>query len=946
MTGSPIQVLALLRQLSALSQDVRVARVRSQGPAEDVLAALGEEAERLAVSDLGAAIAATECLPGLADELGAGASRSSVRRARAHALCNAGRLEEGRLLCDEAARLAEEGDWPVEAGRARLRSMQALGELGRFDESIVAGEAARAAFLRAGRDELAARADANLGIVYQRRDEPARALESFDRARPRIGDSPFAIGTVENGRGEALLALNDFARAQAAFESAQAHYERAGATMVAAVAEGNLADVAARQGALHIALCHFERARRGFEATQSGGHLARLLAEQAEAIEVLGLAPEALSIYEAALPQLDRGGQALEAARARSGLGRTLMRLGRPSEARTALAAAAAAFEDLGHRSARARVDLLRAELAAADGHAAEARRLVHAALSVLHDRPADAAAARHLLARLALQQGVLDEAEAELGAAMAVARRLDLAPLLSDLLHTAGRLRRRQGNLPAAVRDLESAVSQVERVRGSMHAQRFRAAWLGDRLTVYEDLVRALLDQGGDGAAHRAFNVVERARSRLLLELLRGQVELGADEAEADADPAERPLVGEYARCRARLEALYSRLADDVRGGGSAWQQEVIDLERRLESLESRLSATRGGTGLYARPSGLEEVARALPSGTTLIEYACAGGEVVAFIVTGGTLSVVRGLAEAPRLDENLARLQFQINRALRPGAREGGTRARRLLQDARAELGDLETMLMAPLRRLIPAGDRLLIVPHGPLHMLPFHALWDGRHYLVEEHEVHYAPSASVYAQLRRRGSPRGGGHGALVVGVGDDAAPHIEAEVKHIAAHLAPPVQVLSGAAATAEALCTGARGADLVHLACHARFEPAAPLASGLRLADRWLTVRDIMRLRLEARLVTLSGCETGRTLVHSGDELLGLVRGVLAAGASSVLVTLWRVEDEAAAGVMAAFYESLMKGTCRAGALRQAQLCAMEYDAHPACWAPFELVGDS
>ncbi len=727
------------------------------------------------------------------------------------------------------------------------------------------------------------------------------------------------------------------------------HYERAGATMVAAVAEGNLADVAARQGALHRALYHFERARRGFEATQSSGHLARLLAEQAEAIEVLGLAGEALSIYEAALPQLDRGGQALEAARARSGLGRTLMRLGRLSQARTALAAAAAAFDEIGHRSARARVDLLRAELAAADGQAPEARRLVHAALAVLHDRPADAAAARHLLARLALQQGALDEAEAELAAAMTVARRLDLAPLLSDLLHTAGRLRRRQGRLPAAVRDLEAAVSQVERVRGSMHAQRFRAAWLGDRLSVYEDLVRALLDLGADGAAEKAFGVVERARSRWLLEMLRGQMELGADEAEADADPAERPLVGEHAKCRARLEALYSRLAEDVLSGGSVWQQEVIELERRLEALESRIAATRGGAALYARPSGLDDVAGALAPGTTLIEYACAGGEVVAFIVTGGTLSAVRGLAEAPRLDEHLARLQFQINRALRPGARERGPRAARLLQDARAELGDLDAMLMAPLRRLIPSGDRLLIVPHGPLHMLPFHALWDGRRHLVEAREVHCAPSASIYVQLRRRGrggGSGGGGHGALVVGVSDEAAPRIDAEVERIAAHIGPPVQVLAGAAATAEALCAGARCADLVHLACHARFEPAAPLASGLRLADRWLTVRDIMKLRLQARLVTLSGCETGRTLVHSGDELMGLVRGVLAAGASSLLVALWRVEDEAAAGMMAAFYENLTRDAGSAGALRQAQLRAMEDDAHPACWAPFELVGET
>ena len=244
--------------------------------------------------------------------------------------------------------------------------MQALGELGRFDESIAAGEAARNAFHEAHEDELAARADVNLGIVYQRSDEPARAVEYFDRARPLLGDSPLAIGMVDNSRGEALLALNDFAGAQAAFQSALSNFECADAGLMAAIAEGNVADLAARQGMLHAAVQHFERARRRFESAQSEGHLARLLTEQAEAISVLGLPEDALKLYEAALPQLDRAGQALEAARARAGLGRTLVRLRRLSEAQTALAAAALGFDQLGHTTARARVDLMRAELAAA----------------------------------------------------------------------------------------------------------------------------------------------------------------------------------------------------------------------------------------------------------------------------------------------------------------------------------------------------------------------------------------------------------------------------------------------------------------------------------------------------------------------------------------------------------------------------------------------------
>ncbi|MHC4219573.1 MAG: tetratricopeptide repeat protein, partial [Planctomycetota bacterium] len=318
---------ALLEELPSLQPDARAARVREAGPIEDVLMTLGEAAEQLALTDAGRALAATECLVPLADSLGAAVGRARVRRARAHALCNSGRLEEGWLLCDEAARLAELAEAPVEVGKARMRSMQALGELGRFEESIAAGEAARAAFARAGDRQLMARAEVNLGIVYQRRDQPARAVEYFEHARPLLGDAPDAIGFVDNNRGEALLALTDFAGAQAAFESALDHLERVNATMAAAVAEGNLADLAARLGMLHKALYHFERARRRFESTSSTGHLSRLLTEQAETISVLGLPADALVQYESALPQLDQAGQALEAARARAGLGRTLVQL-------------------------------------------------------------------------------------------------------------------------------------------------------------------------------------------------------------------------------------------------------------------------------------------------------------------------------------------------------------------------------------------------------------------------------------------------------------------------------------------------------------------------------------------------------------------------------------------------------------------------------------------
>jgi len=167
---------------------------------------------------------------------------------------------------------------------------------------------------------------------------------------------------------------------------------------------------------------------------------------------------------------------------------------------------------------------------------------------------------------------------------------------------------------------------------------------------------------------------------------------------------------------------------------------------------------------------------------------------------------------------------------------------------------------------------------------------------------------------------------------------------AEAEHVARVLG--VKPVLGAAATAAWLLADARQFDIIHLACHGRFSPDRPLASGLKLADRWMTVRDIYALRLRASLVTLSGCDTGRAVVSGGDELTGLVRGFFAAGAASLIISLWVVNDEGATDLMADLYDAYQQGVSPAAALRGAQRSFLAQEPHPAFWAPFILGGHS
>jgi tetratricopeptide (TPR) repeat protein len=955
MTDAPPAVDAgtLLAELLALPPERRLAHLRAAGDAEHLVVALARETERLAVVEIAEALTASEAVVDLADAAESPCARTEARRALAMVLANAGRFEDALARCDEAVAIASAAGLLVEDARARLASVQPLARLGRYDDAIAAGEGARSTLVAAGEASLAARADLVLGNVYGERADPETALAHFDRARTAFVGDPVHLAHIESNRGVALIELDDFSAAEAAFDTAVKAYASAGLDWAAAIAEGNLAYLATRQGRLERALHHFERTRHLLRRDESPADVARLLAEQADAFALLGMHREALAMYEDVLPDLRDHGAAAEAAQAHAGMGRVLVRLGRFDEADHALSSAAAAFGQLGQPSMRARVDLARAELARVRGQPEEARILAADALETLALRPAAALMARELLARLALEANELGAAERHLAVALPVAEEWDLAPARADLLHLRGLVRRRRGEIDDAMDDLRAAVDQVERVRGALQAEQFRTAFLGGRLAIYEDATIVALDRGGPEAVADAFCLVEQAKGRALLDLVGGALDLAgaAELAELeDAGPAESALLGELARLRAELNWHYSH-RDDGDGDGEQPGQSVAErreairrLEEELDALQGRLAAARGVAGLFAPPLDLAAALRLVPAGTALVEYFAAEDELLAFVLRDGRARVVRRLAHPDDLADRLRRLQFQLGRALVAGDRAlTGPRADRLLADARRELGGLHDLLLAPLRDAVDGAARLTIVPHGPLHALPFHALWDGERHLIERCEVVYAPSASVLAHL---GAPDGippAAGDALVVGVPDPIAPRIGDEAARVVAALGGD-RLLLGSEATAERVAAEARAACVVHLACHGRFDPDSPLGSGLKLADRWLTVRDVYGLKLRASLVTLSGCETGRAAVRGGDELVGLIRGFFVAGASSLILSLWIVNDESATDLMTAFYDAWRRGATKPAALRAAQRDLLARCPHPAFWAPFIIGG--
>ncbi len=132
--------------------------------------------------------------------------------------------------------------------------------------------------------------------------------------------------------------------------------------------------------------------------------------------------------------------------------------------------------------------------------------------------------------------------------------------------------------------------------------------------------------------------------------------------------------------------------------------------------------------------------------------------------------------------------------------------------------------------------------------------------------------------------------------------------------------------------------------MLHLATHAEFRADNPTFSSVRLADRWLTVADLRELARGSQLVTLSACETGVGGLTAGDEVIGLTRGLLGAGCSTVVASLWPVNDETTALLMGQFYAEVRQGVEPAEALRSAMLALRAEHDHPYFWAPFVVMG--
>ncbi|MFF3441775.1 CHAT domain-containing protein [Streptosporangium sp. NPDC002721] len=496
--------------------------------------------------------------------------------------------------------------------------------------------------------------------------------------------------------------------------------------------------------------------------------------------------------------------------------------------------------------------------------------------------------------------------------------------------------------------RHLTSAIHVLNRIRGSFLDPNLRIDLLDRADSIYADAARNLVTMDGRLderwpalPIEAAFELSEAARSRVLLELL------GENAASAPPPGLEELVTEEVA-----LAAVYATERRALRLGDEAQARVVRDTGRRLDLVRDRLaeSGARGAEYVELRqgvPARLAEIRRLLADGlavgrrVVLVEYLCFDDVVIVF-----GASAAEGQPEVRVLPFNRHELNLFLTANF--GARH---RVRDLAEMGLDDLWHAWDYLVEPIAQWAEPGDIVYLVPHNLLHYMPLHALKVGDRFLIDRNPVAYCQSASTLrycTNRRRREDSAKTSHTVAVFGDsrGDLPAARAEAEALGELFQAKPVI----GTAVTRDAFRGLATSADIVHIAGHAHFDVDNMARSGILLSgDDILTSGDIIALKgVRAELVALSGCETGINENRPGDELIGLTRALLYAGAASVLVSLWEVADDSTEFLMRRFYQYYWEtGINKADALRQA---IVDTRAVPGWagfyhWAPFTLVGD-
>jgi len=782
-----------------------------------------------------------------------------------------------------AIRYARRADSALLAAEARMTLAFVLNRRGRSRVALREIDAALLDLAGVPR----ARAEAQRGAIMHQLGRFDEALASYQRALPVLrkgGDHLWMLRVLLN-RGLLHGHRQEFGPAEADLAAAGQLTQRLELKMLAAFVHQNLAEVHALRGDVPIALNHLGHAEDllptlRFKAGPLLADRSRLLLSVRLTAEAREAAERAVAAFEAEHRRSDVPEARLLLAAAATADGDTAAAL-----VQAEMAEREFARQGRRHWSTAARLMVLSSR-AASDHRPVVGIDQVARCIPALEAAgwPAVTLEARLLAAQLAAERGHLDRSRRLLRPG-AAGRRRGTAVLRARAWYAEARLRLLDDDRRGATSAVRAGLRILDEQRATLAATDLRAHASGHRL----ELVELGLDIAmAEGRPEPVFRWAESGRASHLL--LR------------PARPPEDPLVAEAV---AELRTTAARIWTGRLAGRNVTRlvQRQIAVERWIRDY-CRMQS-QDDTADPIEPVRLPTLAGGLGD-AALLEFVAHNDTLHVIAIAAGRC-VLRAVAPLPVVRQLVDQITFTLRRLGHPTAGAASREAAlRLLRTASAALDET---LLGPVAEL---GDRaLVVIPTGPLQSLPWSVLPScvGR-------PVSVAPSATLWHRAAAMPAPIG--H-RVFVGCG---LPGAVSEAEALAALYG--TRPIVGDDATVDAVTSAMNGAGLAHVAAHGRVQPSNPLFSSLMLSDGPLTVYDMERLERVPGTVVLAACDTGRTVVHAGDEVLGISATLLARGARQIVASVVPVPDVETRVMMIALHELMLAGLAVPDALAEVQ----------------------
>ena len=840
----------------------------------------------------------------------------------------------------------------LRAAHVELRYIVSLIYIGEYKVAQEVAQRAQTILNNTEDIEARGRLEMNLGLLNYRMGDLKIADTHFVNANLLLerANRPEILAMMRVNHANVKIELDQFSTAQQYLNDARAVFSLSNLSQAVARVDANIAYLLFAQGQYEQALNLLGKARPIIESMGNPLELVTTDLHQSEIYLALNLWHEALHTAQSARKQL------IEADRLPWEIGRLWLNesvaLARDhQDYQTALSNARSVFSAEKNKYWLAIADLYEAVFAFHDNDFQTASEKARQASTSFDALGASTRVVRSqiLLGNIALAQNDPSTASIHFNTAQHNLGHTQLPAFTYAIRYGLGRCGILQNAKVEALHYLRDAVDDLEKLQASITAEDFKIGYLSDKMQVYETLVQLCLEINTKESLEEAFATVERAKSRALLEAMARNDSKLTSRQNDSGEISDNDILGQMRVLQRELSWHYTKLNNPSEGSErSSRYLEMLNTavnvrEQQLHKLLRRLRTPTKIDNSYnsITPVTVKALQAEIPNGLLVLEYYTVDGNILVFGITTQGVWHIPLTIKLDSVNALLGQLRFQMNK-FAYGERYRQRHRATLQQSCDDILLQLYDGLVAPLMDRVSA-EKIVVVPHNILHYVPFHALYNGDDYLIDHHAISYAPSSTLFSRTLKpsnhytAAAPR-------IVGIDDPTIPLAQDEA-YAVAELFPKAELLVGDDATIANVTQSEVTPAFMHLSTHALFRSDNPSFSALKLRDGWLNVHDIYSMGRTPALVTLSACETGRHHVLRGDELIGLCRGFFATGARSLVVSLWKVEDEAAARLMSQFYLDLRDGMPVNQALQNAQLHIKKTKPHPYYWAPFVLTGN-